>query len=105
MTAFRPKAFAASALTLGLVAATEAPAFYCYVPQHPESPVALYEKPNDKSKVVLRMPPGSMIRSTDSIRERNGWVHVRWYKDQSAAKPGGKGWVVHEKVHGGECED
>jgi hypothetical protein len=105
MTADRFKAAAAAIMALGLFSVSEAAAFYCYVPEKPESPVALREKPSDTAKLVVRMPPGSMIRSTNGVRERNGWVHVSWYAEQLSKKVGGKGWVRHDLVYGGECED
>lgn len=104
-TGFRFKTAAACILALGLLAASEAAAFYCHVPERPESPVALREKPDDGSRLVLTMPPGSMVRAVKGARERNGWVHVLWYPGQASKKEAGKGWVRHDLIYGGECED
>lgn len=92
-------------IALGLLTTSGASAFYCYVPEKPESPVALREKPDDGARLVLRMPPGSMVRSVKGARERGGWVHVLWFPAQASRKEGGKGWVRHDLIYGGECED
>lgn len=102
---FRFKTAAACALALVLLTASEASAFLCYVPEKPESPVALHEKPDVRSKIILRMPPGSMVRQAKGASDRNGWVHVLWYPGQASKKEAGKGWVRHDLIYGGECED
>jgi hypothetical protein len=104
-TGIRLKTAAACLIVFSLLPVSGASAFYCYVPEKPESPVALREKPDDGAKLVLRMPPGSMVRSTKGVRERNGWVHVLWYQSQASKKEAGKGWVRHDLIYGGECED
>ncbi|HRE20368.1 MAG TPA: hypothetical protein PKW21_04965 [Rhabdaerophilum sp.] len=88
-----------------LVAMPTAQAFNCYIPERPESPAALHEKPDPKSKVIARMAPGGMIKQVRNSPDRNGWVHVQWNpRSEDKSKPK-RGWVVLDHVYGGECED
>ncbi len=88
-----------------LIAAPAAQAFNCYIPERPESPAALHEKPDPKSKIIARMPPGGMIKQVRNSPDRGGWVHVQWNpRSEDKSKPK-RGWVVLDHVYGGECED
>jgi len=88
-----------------LIGAPAAQAFNCYIPKTDHSPAALHEKPDVKSRVIARMPPGGMIKQVGRFEPRNGWVRVKWSPaPEEKAKPR-TGWVVHDHVYGGECED
>jgi hypothetical protein len=88
-----------------LLAVSTASAFFCYVPETPNGPIALREKPDAQAKIVAQMPPGTMVRKMSGKSEHKEWVRVFWIKEQGDKKPSGRGWVVHQQIHGGECED
>jgi hypothetical protein len=88
-----------------LLAVSTASAFFCYVPETPNSPVALRDKPDAQAKIVARLTPGTMVREATGKSQHKEWVRVLWYKSQGDAKPAARGWVVHTEIHGGECED
>ncbi|MCZ8181887.1 MAG: hypothetical protein O9322_02870 [Beijerinckiaceae bacterium] len=89
-----------------LLAISTASAFFCYVPEKPEGPVALRERPDPQAKIVAMMPPGGMVREVKGNSRHKEWVQVLWIADQAQQKKvTGRGWVVHSQIHGGECED
>ncbi len=100
----RPLLFAA-ALGAAVFSTAPASAFYCYVPEKPGGPIPLRERPNDKAKVVVMMPPGGMVRLVPSRRSPEDWVQVRWEREAQSGKYNARGWTRRLDIHGGECED
>lgn len=88
-----------------LLAVSTASAFFCYVPETPNSPVPLREKPDARAKIIAQLTPGTMVRETTGKSQHKEWVRVLWYKSQADAKPAARGWVVSTEIHGGECAD
>lgn len=87
-------------------ALSTASAFFCYVPEKPEGPAALRERPHPQAKIVAMMPAGSMVREAKGNSRRKEWVRVLWIADQARqSKVTARGWVIHSQIHGGECED
>lgn len=107
MNGARPHAIKTTiaSLAIGLAMASPAWAFYCYVPEKPEGFVPLRDRPSVNAKIIQRMENGSMVRSVPSVKERDGWVYVNWYKSQLSKRPDGRGWTMRREIHGGECED
>jgi hypothetical protein len=87
-----------------------ASAFACYVGNAPEGFVPLREQPDDKAKIIMRMASSSMVGDVRGVRERKGWIYVRWSKTQSSqaalesGKADAKGWMKRDQISG-ECED
>lgn len=87
-----------------VIIASEAMAFNCSLPEGPDAPYSLYEKPSDKSKVLAIMPAGGRIRLPKEIRDKGGFTYVIWVPADPKIKRR-LGWVDRLKTHGGECED
>ncbi len=87
-----------------------ASAFACYVGESPDGVVLLRERPDDKARIVAQLSEFNMVSDAPAVRERNGWIHVRWSKTQlsqkdfARGKGDGKGWMKREHIRG-ECED
>ena len=89
---------------------TEALAIACYVGASPAGFVAVHKRASSHSQVVARLTEYMMVSEGRRVRERDGWIHVRWSKTQLSqaaferGKGDGKGWIRREEIRG-ECED
>ena len=103
---------ACAALIAAVLMPVSASAVVCYVAERPDGHVSLHEKPTADSKVLARMPPSSMVSPSPRVREREGWIHVRWWKSQPQPPASGqrtghvdaRGWMNREFISG-ECDD
>jgi SH3-like domain-containing protein len=94
-----------AAMALATISAAPASAFYCYVPEKPDGPIALRERPDDASRIVARMEPGGMVRMVVNRREPEGWVQVRWQREALSRRFDATGWARRDQIRGGECAD
>lgn len=85
-------------------------AIACYVGASPAGFVAVHKRASSHSQVVARLTEYMMVSEGRRVRERDGWIHVRWSKTQLSqaaferGKGDGKGWIRREEIRG-ECED
>ena len=99
-----------SVLMLGAIAAEPAQhrqmKFNCYVSADNAAPVALYEKPDVKAKIVKSIPPGNgMLTTIDRVKHRGDWMYVQWGPELESKEKPRKGWIRYPDVTFGECED
>ena len=107
-----------AALTLAMAAGASlgpasAGAFACYVGEQPGGEGATLEvhrRPDANSPVIARLGRYTMVGDGRRIRERDGWILVRWSREQMTQASferghgDGKGWVRRDRING-ECED
>ncbi len=97
-------------LAWGTMHPVPASAFACYVGEVREGFVLLRDRPTDTAKVIAQLESSNMVGDVSGVRERNGWVYVRWSRTQSSqaefrrGKGNGKGWMKRDDIRG-ECED